>query len=159
MLNNNARKWITGSFILVCLLLLTPWLIGWRMQTVSRQISQDMSAPLAKVSLDRELNLTEDQKSQIISLETSYGIVMSGCCERHCTARMKIGKLLEENPGDLSSLNDLGKEVGEAYSNAEQATMQHVIRICEILTPEQKTVFLNKIGKNISATCPEPFVK
>jgi hypothetical protein len=160
MINNHiARKWITGSLILIGLLVAAPWLIGWRMESVTRQITQEMSTPLVKVSLDKELGLSPDQITKIAELESSYTEWMSQCCERHCTARMKIGKLLEENPGDLSSLNGLGKEVGEAYANAESATMEHVIRVCEILTPEQKAIFLKKIGRNISATCPASFVK
>jgi Spy/CpxP family protein refolding chaperone len=156
--NNTTRKWITGSLILIGLLVVAPWLIGWRMESVTRQITQEMATPLAKVSFDKELKLNADQIAKITDLESSYTEWMSQCCARHCTARMKIGKLLEENPGDLSSLNELGKEVGEAYANAEKATMEHVIRVCEILTPEQKAIFLKKIGRNIAATCPAPFV-
>ena len=157
--NNALRKWFAGSLILIGLILLTPWLIGWRMQTAARKITQQMSAPLAKISLEKDLHLTQEQISKITSLEKSYADEMSLHCERHCSARLKIGKILEQNPSDLSSLQPLGTEVGEAYANAEQATMQHIARVCEILTPEQKARFLKKIAGNIAATCPDPFIK
>lgn len=157
--NTLVRKWITGSIMLTALLILTPWIVGWRMEAVSQKIAQEMSTPLAKTSIDKELKLSEDQKSKLAVLESHYADEMSKCCERHCSARMKMGTLLVENPHDLKFLAELSKEVGDAYVHAEQATAQHVVQVCELLNQEQRAIFLKKISKNISATCPAPFAK
>jgi Spy/CpxP family protein refolding chaperone len=157
-MNINFKKWITGSILLIALVGITPWIVGWRMQCVAQRISHDMS-PLATASTDSELKLTPTQKEQIAKLEEKYTHAMRAYCTQHCSAKLKIGQALEKDPLDQGALLLLGKQVGDAYSASEQDTLKLTYEISQILTPEQKTVFLKKISQRISASCPKEFIQ
>ncbi|MBI4028321.1 MAG: Spy/CpxP family protein refolding chaperone [Verrucomicrobia bacterium] len=158
-LTPTVKKWIGGFVVLTLLLIVFPTVIAWRMQCVATAMTREISAPLADVSAQADLRLTKEQKSQIRGLEEKYQKEVCALCERHCAAKLKIGELLQAGRADDPLLLQLGREVGEAYSASEEATLRHVLAVCAILTPEQKTVFLKKVAGSISATCPKEFVR
>jgi len=158
-LTQRAKHWISGAVLLLVLLLAFPWLIAWRMQTAATAMSRQMTSPLASISILEELALTADQKKQIQQLEDSYRSEMRKFCGQHCSARMKIGEMLQSGKVDSKDLPSWGKEAGNAYSGAEQATIQHLVRVCEVLSPGQKEILLKKVADHIAATCPKEFMQ
>jgi Spy/CpxP family protein refolding chaperone len=152
-----AKKWIGGLILLLLVLAITPCLISWRMKCVAT--SMQMKMPLTGVSIYQELQLTKAQKEKIQGLDQEYQKQMTTFCERHCAARMKVSKLLQSPHVDKQSLEAAQFETLDAYSASEKATLQHVLQVSEVLTPDQKNIFLKKFGDQIQVTCPFQFVR
>lgn len=151
-----AKKWIGGILLLLLVIGLTTLVIGWKMQCVTD--SMKMATPATGISLYQDLKITDAQKEKIQALDKEYQKQTLAYCEHHCSARMKIGKLLESGQPDSQELFRLQREVSDAYASSEEATLKHVMQVSEILTPEQKVLFLKKFGDHVQASCPLEFV-
>lgn len=156
-MSTHAKKWIGGIILLLLLLCITPLVIGWKMKCVAA--SMQMKMPSTGASIYQELQLTDVQKKQIQELDKEYQKNMVAFCENHCAARMKVSKLLQSSPSDSQTLNLAQREALDAYSSSEEATLQHILRVSDVLTPGQKEVFLKKFGDQIRVTCPFQFVR
>jgi Spy/CpxP family protein refolding chaperone len=152
-----TKKWIGGLLTLALLFAAAFLLIGWRMQDVASDMSEKV-APSSSLSLFEELKLSDVQKKQVRALEEQYQSEVAKCCKEHCSARDQIARRLEAN-APLEEILGLQKQVSHAYSSSEEATLRHVMRVCEILTPEQKKVFLQKFATSISVHCPMKWVQ
>jgi len=124
-MSNHAKKWIGGILLLLLLLCLTPLIIGWKMQCVAN--SMEIKMPATGVSIYQELQLTEAQKKQIDELDKEYQKKMVILCQNHCGARMKVSKLLQTSSSDSQPLKSAQREVTDAYSSSEEATLQHIL--------------------------------
>jgi Spy/CpxP family protein refolding chaperone len=153
-----TKKWIGGIVLLLIVLIATPCFVGWRMEQVAHSMSSKMNQAQTS-SLFEGLQLTKDQQDKIQKLEDEYNKVTTKACEQHCSARMKIAQLLQVGTVDSEKLLQIEKDEAQAYSTSEVATLQHVLRISDILTPDQRTVFLKKYGERIQSTCPLEFVR
>lgn len=159
MITQRTRHWI-GSFMLIAILVIvTPSLVAWRLQSVTASMTQRFASPLASVSTHEDLKLSDAQKTQIAQLEREYRDELREQCSRHCSARMKIGTGLQHGQIDEGQLMKQGREAGEAYARAEEITVAHMIRVCDVLNPEQQKILLKKIGDHIAATCPGEFLQ
>ena len=155
-MNTDAKKWIGGTLLLLLLLCLTSWIMGWKMQSVANSIK--MRIPPTEISIHQNLQLTEAQKAKVQALDQEYQKKTLECCERHCAIRMKIARLLQSGQPDSQELFRLQHEVSDAYAASEEATLKHVMQVSEILSPAQKAIFLKKFGDHIQASCPLEFV-
>ena len=153
------KKWIGGITALILFTATVFLLMGWRMHSMTMAMSQQVSSPLYGASVYQKLQLTDDQKKEIQTLEKEYQKKVSIFCGRHCSARLKIGQLLQAGETDEKSLLPLAQEVGSAYAECENLTLQHVAKICALLNPQQKTVFLKGVSDHIAATCPKQFMQ
>jgi Spy/CpxP family protein refolding chaperone len=156
-MSSHAKKWIGGTVLLLLLLCITPLIIGWKMKCIAT--SMQMKMPTTGVSIYQELQLTDVQKKQIDELDKEYQKRMVTFCQSHCASRMKVSKLLQSSPSDSQTLKSAQREVLDAYSSSEEATLQHILQVSEVLTPKQKEIFLKKIGDQIQVTCPMQFVR
>ena len=154
-----TKKWIGGILLLGLIAGIASMLMGWRAQEIRVMMGQQISSPVIGISMYQELQLSDVQKKQIQALEKEYQKTLSALCERHCSAKLRIGVLLQSGKTDEKSLLPLAQEVGRAYSECEQATLRHVAQICDLLTSQQKTIFLKQIADHIAATCPKEFIK
>ncbi len=158
-LTSLAKKWIAGVLMLMLLVRLTSLFIGWRMQNLATVMSEQMLASSPATSLYQDLQLTDAQKKQIQALEKQYQSEVKVFCERHCSARMKIAELLKSGEPAMEKILPLQREVCDAYSGSEEATLRHVVRVSEALNPQQKAAFLKKFATSITVSCPMQFVQ
>lgn len=158
-LQPRIKHWLGGLILLAALFVAFSSVIGWRMQRVATVMTQQVNPPVAGAALKLELRLTQEQEGRIRELDRKYQMEVQAFCERHCSAKMRIGEILKSGRTDDPALLQLGREVGEAYAGSEEATLQHVAAVCSILNPEQKAAFLKKVAGGISATCPTEFVR
>jgi len=158
-LTSLSKKWITGTLMLLLLVGLTLMFIGWRMQNLATMMSEQMLASSPATSMYQDLQLTDAQKKQIQALEKQYQSEVRVFCERHCSTRMKIAELLKSGEPNMEKLLPLQREVCEAYSGSEEATLRHVVHVSEALNPQQKAAFLKKFATSITVTCPMQFVQ
>ena len=158
-MTSSNKKWISGILVLMLFAVAVFLLMGWRMQAITTAMSQQITSPLYGTSVYQKLQLTDDQKNQIQALEKEYQKKISVYCGRHCSARLKIGQLLQAGQTDEKSLLPFAKEVGDAYAECENLTLQHVSQICSLLNPQQKAAFLKEVSDHIAATCPKQFMQ
>jgi len=149
------KKWIGGLVALFILAGLSAAAVYWTMRCSKNALLSHKADVLSDVYSDPALSLSKEQKQQIRQLEAAYFSKVCDSCTRHCTARAKIGELLQTGNTMEEELQKLAQEVGSAYSDSEQATIHHVVQVCQVLTPEQKKVFLSKVAAQISAVCPQ----
>ena len=155
-LNAASKKWIGGAVALGLLLALGLWLLPWKMRHVSREIARQFDGPVATASQD--LQLRPEQRRQIEALEQTYRATLRDLCQRHCAARMQIGETLRGGRGDPETLRRLSREAGAAYSATEEATLEHILRVAQVLDAgAQRQAFQNKVAAAITATCPMEF--
>lgn len=153
-----AKRWIGGLVLILALLCITPLVVGWRVQCVMSSMVKQPSSP-SEFALFDGLNLTPEQKEKIQILEKDYEKQTTIFCQNHCSARMKIAEVLKSKQPDIQTLSKIQNEVSSAYSASEELTLQHVLRVSEILTPDQRATFLKKYSDHIEATCPLEFVR
>jgi len=102
-LTQRNKHWISGAILLLLLLLACPWLIAWKMQSTATAMSRQMTSPLGSISMQKDLDLTAEQKRKIQHLEDQYRSELRNLCGQHCSARMKIGELLQAQQGMYAS--------------------------------------------------------
>lgn len=159
MITQKIRHWIGALLLITFILIVTPLLVAWRMQSVTTLVTQRFTSPLAGVSTQVDLKLSDAQKKQIETLEKEYRDKLGEQCVRHCSARMEIGSQLQTGQIEEQRLMELGHQAGDAYARAEVATIEHMTKVCSVLDPGQKKILLQKIGRHIAATCPNEFLQ
>ncbi len=159
MITEKARHWIGTLMLVLFIILVTPSLVVWRMQSATTSMTQRFTSPLAAVSTQDDLKLTDSQKRQIETLEKEYREKLGEQCKRHCSARMELGTQLQDGQVDEKHLLELGRAAGDAYARAEVATVEHMAKVCTVLNPDQKKILLKKVGAHIAATCPKEFLQ
>ena len=159
MITQKTRHWIGTLMLVAFIVIVTPSLVAWRMQSTTTSITQRFTSPLAAVSTQQDLQLTSTQRNQIETLEKQYREQLREQCARHCSARMQLGKSLQNGDVEEQKLTALGREAGNAYAKAEEITTEHMARVCKVLNPDQKNILLKKVGDHIAATCPGEFLQ
>jgi len=150
------KKWIGGILLLIAVVTITPWLVGWKMDQVVNSMKTTVTP---QESLFKDLQLSADQQQKIKDLEKDYEQETTKSCGLHCSARSKIAQHLASGKVESTTLMQIEQEVSKAYSDSERATLRHVLQISEVLTPDQRIRFLKRYGERVQATCPMEFVR
>jgi len=146
-----GRHWIGGFLLLMLLLGLCSWLIGWRTQ---RMISSayESCAPSEPIRLN-ELNLTPEQKRKVLSLQASYREKIIKMCERHCNEKFKLAGLLAASPRDDRAIRAVLEDVVRIQADSERLTTEHVLAMAGAMDEKQAELFLRKFSGEIVKTC------
>jgi Spy/CpxP family protein refolding chaperone len=106
--------------------------------------------------LARALNLTPDQVAALEKLQAEYGNDLEDCCSRHCAARAELGEVLFST-GDTNALRDVAEKIGKARLESDMATIDHIRKVREVLTPEQQEKYEAMVTACLCEDCPSGF--
>jgi Spy/CpxP family protein refolding chaperone len=104
--------------------------------------------------LQGQLQLSQDQMSKIQGLADSYREVIGDCCQKHCGARFDLSEELALPSVDLAKAKACVDAMSAAQATAEKATLDHILKVREILTPSQQKVYAELINKQVCTACP-----
>ena len=145
-----ARRWLIPVLVAVTIGVLAYGLTRW----VACNRCDPSPNRLESVSfLRRELGLTETQAREIRQLQVSFGAKLTDCCERHCAARMRLGKALGSETNGPAQAQAMITEMCRAYEASELATLEHIQRVRELLNLEQKRRFDELITECVCGSC------
>lgn len=150
-----GKHWIGGFLLLMLLLGLCSWLIGWR---TNRMISSayESCAPSETIRLD-DLKLTPEQKQKILALQADYRKTIVKMCEQHCDEKFKLAKLLANSPRDDRAIRTVSEEAARIQADCERLTTEQVLAMAGVMDEKQAEVFLRKFSGEIVKTCPIHF--
>lgn len=104
--------------------------------------------------LRRELNLTDGQVAQVAKLAEDYRTAVNQCCMKHCDARLVLSVELAKPQVDLPAAQAAVGKMCAAANDVEQATLQHILRVREILTPQQQQRYAALINQQLCTAYP-----
>jgi len=88
--------------------------------------------------LKSALNLTAAQVAQIEKLQPDFNAAVNRCCRQHCDARFQLSEELAKASPDLTATRACVERMCVAESDSEHATLDHILQVRSVLTPEQQ---------------------
>ena len=119
-------------------------------RSVSRGMADLNDAPWLK----RELNLTDAQGTAIDKLNQEFRAKVNHCCDTHCDARFALGQELAKPQFDLTRANACVDRMVAAQAESERATLDHILRVRAMLTPDQQQQYAALVSQQICAVGP-----
>ena len=104
--------------------------------------------------LKRELKLTDAQSVEIEKLEKEFSAKVEHCCETHCGARFTLSEELAKPQVDLAKAAACVDRMVAAESESERATLDHILRVRAVLSPEQQQRYAALVSKQVCTACP-----
>ena len=104
--------------------------------------------------LKHELKLTDAQSAEIGKLEKEFGAKVEHCCETHCGARFMLSEELAKPQVDLAKATACVDRMVAAQSESERATLDHILRVRAVLSPEQQQRYAALVSKQVCTACP-----
>ena len=104
--------------------------------------------------LKRELKLTDAQVAEIGKLDQEFGAKIDGCCEKHCSARFALSEELAKPQVDLAKTAACVDRMTAAQSDSEHATLDHILRVRALLTPDQQKRYAALVSEQVCTACP-----
>ena len=104
--------------------------------------------------MNKTLHLTPAQLKEIGGMQPEFGRKLSACCDRHCRARGQLlGTLLTATNG-IAGARLLVDEMCRAQADSELATLEHIQKVYNILTPEQQSLYREQLKTMTCMECP-----
>jgi Spy/CpxP family protein refolding chaperone len=103
--------------------------------------------------LSRLLNLTPAQAAEIRSLGGEHLRGVQAACDRHCRARCALAVLVLQDDAPPAELRARVDEMCRAQADADLATVDHILKIRKVLTPEQQERFDRLLGQCLCGAC------
>ena len=104
--------------------------------------------------LIRELGLNAEQTATVQALEKEFHAALMRACERHCTARAELSTTLGTAAVDKPKAEACIERMCAAEALAEQATLDHILKVRAALTPAQQAKYTVAIQTQMSGSCP-----
>ena len=121
-------------------------------------IHRSMSPGMADLNdtawLRRELKLTDTQAAEIDKLNKDFQAKVDHCCDVHCDARMALGAELARPQVDLTKANACVDRMSAAQVDSERATLDHILRVRALLTPDQQQRYAALVSQQVCAAGP-----
>ncbi|MGD1018098.1 MAG: Spy/CpxP family protein refolding chaperone [Verrucomicrobiia bacterium] len=121
---------------------------------IHRSVSRGMADLNDTPWLKRELNLTDAQSIAIDKLNQEFRAKVDHCCDAHCDARFALGKELANPQVDLTRANACVDRMAAAQADSERATLDHILRVRALLTPDQQQRYAALVSQQICAAGP-----
>ncbi len=87
--------------------------------------------------LSHELSLSEAQRRDIEKLEEDFQSKLNASCATHCAARFALGDELMNSKPDVGKARADVDRMNRVQAEAEQATLEHILKVRALLTNEQ----------------------
>ena len=101
----------------------------------------------------KEVKLTQEQKEKLTPLETALKKDLDGFQTQLAENRMAICELLAKEAPDTPGLNAYVQKVSALEGAQQRRVVEHLLRVRDILTSEQKTKFFAAIMQDICVSC------
>ncbi|MGD0057880.1 MAG: Spy/CpxP family protein refolding chaperone [Verrucomicrobiia bacterium] len=121
---------------------------------IHRSVSRGMADLNDTPWLRRELNLTDAQSAAIDKLNQEFRAKVDHCCDTHCDARFALGRELAKPQFDLTRANACVDRMAAAQVESERATLDHILRVRAVLTPDQQQQYAALVSQQICAAGP-----
>ena len=106
------------------------------------------------VWLKHELKLTDAQGTEVEQLNKDFSAKIEHCCETHCGARFALSEELAKPQVDLAKANGYVDRMAAAQAESEHATLDHILRVRAVLSPEQQRQYAALVSKQVCTACP-----
>lgn len=98
------------------------------------------------------LDLTPNQARQLAASEKDYRATVDDGCKKHCAARYDLGnELVKPDPRDAAACVE---RMCAAQTEMERATLAHILRVREFLTPAQREKYVAILRDQVCNACP-----
>jgi Spy/CpxP family protein refolding chaperone len=104
--------------------------------------------------LKRELKLTDDQTAKVENLDKEFRTRIEDCCAKHCSARFALREELAKSQVDLANTAKCVDRMAAAQSESERVTLDHILRVRAVLTPEQQKRYAALVSQQVCTACP-----
>jgi len=127
---------------------------GVTRHVVCRPAGSDLDRLRDVSFLQRELNLTDAQRSQIKELKENLATRLDACSVRHCGARMRLGRALADGTNGNARADAVLAEMCRAYEESERATLNHLRKLRALLDARQQERFDALLAACLCKSCP-----
>lgn len=141
-------RWLIPVALLAAAL---GYAVGQRCATAAEPLSTELFGNTA--ALEQLLKLTPPQTEQFRALAKEFEAKAGGACDRHCAARCDLAKKLFRDNAPSDELTKCVEEMSAAYAEQERATLEHLVKLRALLTPEQARVLDQKFAACVCETC------
>jgi hypothetical protein len=100
--------------------------------------------------LSSTLELSPDQSAAIGQLEQDYQAVLAGQCALHCATKARLFAGLFAAPAEAPPTEQLLDTLAAVQRTCDLATLDHIRRIHDLLTPAQQARFCEEV---IASAC------
>jgi Spy/CpxP family protein refolding chaperone len=143
---------------LTALVVLTLLVTGLSYGISSWCVRRSTSEPIVDLNdatwVKHELKLTDSQCVEIAKLDKEFQAKVEHCCEMHCGARFTLSEELAKPQVDLAKANLYVDRMAAAQADSERATLDHILRVRALLTPEQQQHYAALVSKQVCTACP-----
>jgi len=139
--------------IAIAVLIATGFSFGTARWLAGRQHAQ-VATPLANLDLKRELNLTDTQAAEVAKLTAAYQQQLNEICAAHCAARADLAEELSRSVPDAGKAGEFCQRMCAAQSASERLTLEHILQVRSLLTPEQQQRHAALINQQLTGACP-----
>jgi Spy/CpxP family protein refolding chaperone len=112
-----------------------------------------LPAELDTSRLARALNLSPDQAAAVRELGEKYRREVTSACDAHCRTRCELARLMATSALDDAQARQAAARLCDAQSAMEMATVDHVLKVREVLNPEQRAKYQALFGACICEEC------
>jgi Spy/CpxP family protein refolding chaperone len=143
---------------LIALAILTIGVTGLSYGVASWCVHRSTSPSVADMNdmawLKRELRLTDAQSAQIDGLDKVFRAKLNQCCDAHCAARLTLSQELAKPQVDLAKAGACVDRMAAAQSQSERDTLDHILRVRAVLTPEQQQQYAALVSQQVCMAGP-----
>ena len=104
--------------------------------------------------LKRELQLTESQAVEVSKLAEDYRVALMEQCTKHCEARLVLSEELGKPEVSRPAADAAVGAMCAAANEVERITLQHILRVRELLTPAQRAQYAALINRPLCTMYP-----
>lgn len=113
----------------------------------------DPARDLNPARLVSSLGLSEAQAAELEQLNQTYAKQVGAACDTHCAARCQLSQALRKDTLSREEARAVVERMCASQQQNEMATLDHILGIRNVLTPEQRLAFANTIGDCLCSTC------
>lgn len=113
----------------------------------------DPARDLQAERLSALLGLSTAQAAELENIAATYGRQVTQACDAHCAARCQLARALRQDSLSREEARGLVDKMCASQQENERATMDHILSVREILTPDQRAKFCDLLGACLCEVC------
>lgn len=99
------------------------------------------------------LGLSSAQAAEIATFEPAYQKSIASGCDRQCASRCQLVHLLTTDAWDADQARAQVEAMCAAHRENELATLGYLEQVRRVLTPEQRSRLLERVGECLCESC------
>lgn len=143
---NSARWWLLGVAAVAAMAFAAGRL------SVTQTVALDPLRDLATARFDW-LGLTSAQAAELDRLQPAYEKTIKSVSDQQCQARCRLVHCLTSEEWDGAKARTAVDAMCASHKANEQATLDYLEQVRSVLTPEQRTRLMTRIGECLCEQC------